>query len=285
MGAQVICGGFRALQDGRRCRAARDRQERRDGMSATPRNDDADTPEGRHPEGRHADAFAEARAELLREIAEDAREAAAYTGRPELRPEVLRAIAAVPREAFVEERYAARAYDNRPLPIGGGQTISQPFVVALMSDLGGAAPGRRILEVGTGCGYQAAVLAELGAEVWSVEALPDLYETARKRLMQLGVRGVHLRLGDGSRGWPEAAPFDGIVVTAAAAGRVPPALIDQLAPGGRLVCPVAEDGGGLGALFGRPVQQLRLIEKDAAGRISSRDVLPVAFVPLVETQE
>ncbi len=225
------------------------------------------------------------RRRLLEEIARDAREAADWTGRPALRPEVLEAIARVPREAFVSPVYAAEAWENRPLPIGEGQTISQPFIVALMSDLCGAGPGKRILEVGTGCGYQAAVLAALGAEVWSIEALPHLYDTARARLTDLGVAHVHLRLGDGARGWPEAAPFDGILVTAAAAERVPPALVEQLAPGGKLVCPVAARGGGLGGLWGSPVQQLRLVEKDDAGAVTGRDVLPVAFVPLVEAPQ
>jgi protein-L-isoaspartate(D-aspartate) O-methyltransferase len=223
-----------------------------------------------------------ARRRLLATVAEEARACAGWTGLSALRPEVLAALGSVPREAFVAPAYAGAAWENRPLPIGEGQTISQPFIVALMSDLCGAGPGTRILEVGTGCGYQAAVLAALGAEVWSVEALPGLYETARRRLAELGVEQVHLRLGDGARGWPEAAPFDGILVTAAAAKRVPPALVAQLAPGGRLVCPVAP-GGGFGGLTGTPAQELRLLEKDAEGRVTERDVLPVAFVPLVET--
>jgi protein-L-isoaspartate(D-aspartate) O-methyltransferase len=220
------------------------------------------------------------RRRLIAEIEGDAAATARYTGRDRLRPAVLKALARVPREAFVPAAYRDEAWENRPLPIGGGQTVSQPFVVALMSDLCGAAPGARILEVGTGCGYQAAVLAELGAEVWSIEALAELYETAAARLAELGIEGVHLRHGDGAAGWPEAAPFDGIVVTAAAARRVPPALIEQLAPGGRLVCPVAQ--GGFAGLTGTPAQDLVLVEKDAEGRTTSRDVLPVAFVPLVE---
>ncbi len=240
------------------------------------RNDDP----SQAPQTRGADRRAAARARLLEEIAAEAAETESWTGRGGLREVVLAALGRVPREAFVTPALAGEAYENRPLPIGGGQTISQPFIVALMSDLCGAAPGRRVLEVGTGCGYQAAVLAELGAEVWSVEALPELFDQARARLRELGYAGIHLRLGDGTRGWPEAAPFDGILVTAAAAARVPPALIEQLAPGGRLVCPVAE-GGALG-LFGTPAQWLHLVEKDAHGVVSSRKVLPVAFVPLVE---
>ncbi|WP_162906714.1 protein-L-isoaspartate(D-aspartate) O-methyltransferase [Algihabitans albus] len=227
------------------------------------------------------DHFAGARAGMLKEIAQEAAEAAGWTGRSKLRAEVLEAVGRVPRERFIAAGEAAEAYRNRPLPIGCAQTISQPFIVALMSDLCGAGPGKRILEIGTGCGYQAAVLAELGAEVWSIESLPELYEGARTRLRNLKYRQIHLRLGDGTRGWPEAAPFHGIIVTAAAARRVPPALIDQLAAGGALVCPVAE-GGSLGSLLGTPTQRLYLIQKDVHGVVSSRDVLPVAFVPLVE---
>ena len=233
-------------------------------------------------EAESDDSFAAARAKMLEEIVQEAAEAAGWTGRPKLRPEVLKALDRVPRESFVAPEDAAEAYANRPLPIGCAQTISQPFIVALMSDLSGAGPGKRVLEVGTGCGYQAAVLAELGAEVWSIESVPDLYASARRRLQGIGYPGIHLRLGDGARGWPEAAPFDGILVTAAAARRVPPALIEQLAPGGALVCPVAE-GGSLGSLFGTPSQRLHLIGKDLHGVVSKRDVLPVAFVPLIET--
>ena len=233
-------------------------------------------------EAESDDSFATARAKMLEEIVQEAAEAVGWTGRPELRPEVLKALGRVPREGFVAPRDAAEAYENRPLPIGCAQTISQPFIVALMSDLSGANPGKRVLEVGTGCGYQAAVLAELGAEVWSIESVPDLYDGARRRLQDMGYTQIHLRLGDGARGWPEAAPFDGILVTAAAARRVPPALIEQLAPEGALVCPVAE-GGSLGSLFGTPGQRLYLIEKDSRGVVSRRDVLPVAFVPLIET--
>ena len=232
-------------------------------------------------EAETGDRFAEARAAMLEKIAQETVETAGWTGRPQLRPEVLEAMGRVPREKFLAPQDVGEAYRNRPLPIGCAQTISQPFIVALMSDLCGAAPGKRILEVGTGCGYQAAVLAELGCDVWSVESISALYKSTCKRLHDLDYAQVHLRHGDGTQGWPEAAPFDGILVTAAAAQRIPPALIEQLSPGGALVCPVAE-GGSLGSLLGQPTQKLCLIEKDAYGVVSRRAVLPVAFVPLVE---
>ena len=232
-------------------------------------------------EAEISDRFVEARAAMLEKIAQEAEETAGWTGRAQLRSEVLEAIGRVPREKFLAPQDAGEAYRNRPLPIGCAQTISQPFIVALMSDLSAAGPGKRILEIGTGCGYQAAVLAELGCEVWSIESIPELYEGTCKRLRDLGYGLIHIRHGDGTRGWPEAAPFDGILVTAAAAQHVPPALIEQLSPGGALVCPVAE-GGSLGSLLGRPTQKLFLIEKDAHGVVSRRDVLPVAFVPLIE---
>ncbi|MEF8792108.1 protein-L-isoaspartate(D-aspartate) O-methyltransferase [Thiohalorhabdus sp.] len=207
---------------------------------------------------------------LLSEIAHEARYTGDETGRPELSERVMGAMRAVPREAFVPEDLAHRAYDNEPLPIGEGQTISQPFIVALMSDLLDPEPGDRILEVGTGCGYQAAVLAELVAEVYSIEYLADLGDAASQRLERLGYSNVHVRIGDGNRGWPEAAPFDGIIVTAGAP-ELPEALLEQLAPGGHMVVPVGR------GLMG---QDLRVVSKDAAGEVSSRSVLPVAFVPL-----
>ena len=207
---------------------------------------------------------------LLREIANEARYTGDETGRPELSERVMEAMRRVPREEFVPEDLAHRAYDNAPLPIGEGQTISQPFIVALMSDLLDPEPGDRILEVGTGCGYQAAVLAELVAEVYSIEYLADLGNAASQRLDRLGYANIHVRIGDGNRGWPEAAPFDGIIVTAGAPDR-PETLVEQLAPGGRMVVPVGR------GLMG---QDLRVVSKDAEGEVTSRSVLPVAFVPL-----
>jgi protein-L-isoaspartate(D-aspartate) O-methyltransferase len=183
---------------------------------------------------------------------------------------VLRAMREVPRHEFVPEDYGRLAYEDRPLPIGLGQTISQPYVVALMTELIAPEPGDRILEVGTGSGYQAAVAAELVAEVYSIELLPELAESAAERLRRLGVDNVQVRHGDGYLGWPEHAPFDGILVTAGA-DHVPPPLVEQLAPGARMVIPVGETSED---------QVLRVIEKRLDGTIDTRDVVPVRFVPL-----
>lgn len=197
---------------------------------------------------------------------------AAETGESDLDPQVAAAMLQVPREAFVSPHQADLAYANRPLPIGHGQTISQPVIVALMTQLLRPRAGLKLLEVGTGSGYQAAILAALGIEVFTVETIPELAETARRQLRELGYERVHVRCGDGSLGWPEEAPFDAIIVTAAGP-RIPEALVDQLRPGGRMVIPV----GGPG------FQTLKLIEKAGDGGVHSRDVLPVAFVPLVGT--
>lgn len=210
-------------------------------------------------------------ARLLREIEEEFRATAGYTGRRRLSPAVREALAAVPREEFVPPELAEDAYGNVPLPIGHGQTISQPYIVALMTDLLDPEPAQRVLEVGTGCGYQAAVLAELVAEVYTVEVVRDLGEAADARLRRLGYDNVAVRIGDGGEGWPEAAPFDGILVTAAA-DAVPEALVAQLAPGGRMVVPV--DGSQAG-------QDLLLVTKNLDGEVATEPVLPVAFVPLV----
>jgi len=183
----------------------------------------------------------------------------------------LAAMRAVPRHEFVPPDQRPYAYHDTPLPIGHDQTISQPVVVALMTQLVRPRPGMRVLEVGTGSGYQAAVLAETGARVWTIEIFRVLAEEARGRLARLGYRGVTVRHGDGYAGWPEEAPFDAIVVTAGA-DSIPPALIEQLAPGGRLVMPVGDP---------RFDQELVLVEKDAGGRVASRRILPVRFVPLL----
>ena len=188
-------------------------------------------------------------------------------------PHVLEAMRTVPREAFLPERLAEFAYEDSPLPITRGQTISQPYIVALMTELAGIGPGDRVLEVGTGSGYQAAVLAELGAEVFTIEVIEDLGRTAAERLERLGYGRVHTRIGDGYHGWKEEAPFDAVVVTAAATD-VPPPLVEQLRPGGRMVIPVG------GPYMG---QDLLLIEKSEDGEASRRSVLPVAFVPLTGT--
>jgi protein-L-isoaspartate(D-aspartate) O-methyltransferase len=183
----------------------------------------------------------------------------------------LAAMRAVPRHEFVPPEYRGQAYDDNPLPIGHEQTISQPAIVALMTELISPRKGKRVLEVGTGSGYQAAVLAETGCRVWSIEIFAALAEEARVRLARLGYSNVTVRHGDGYAGWPAEAPFDAVLVTAAA-DSVPPALVEQLAPGGRLVMPL-----------GDPVkdQELIVIDKDAKGRLASRQILPVRFVPLL----
>ena len=228
------------------------------------------------------DGTERARRALLREIAEEVAATSDLLGKSVLAPQVMAAMAKVRRHEFVTGVQQLFAYENRPLPIGYGQTISQPYMVAVMTDLAAAGPGVRVLEVGTGCGYQTAVLAETGAQVTSVELVPQLAEAAAGRLKRLGYDEVEMHRGDGARGWPPGAPYDAIVVTAAAVERVPPALLDQLAPGGRLVIPV-ERHGGRRSLFGfRPEQELLLVSKDLEGRIAERGVLPVAFVPLIE---
>ncbi|HNQ04416.1 MAG TPA: protein-L-isoaspartate(D-aspartate) O-methyltransferase [Thiobacillaceae bacterium] len=207
---------------------------------------------------------------LLDEIRADVRQTAYLTGRAVLEARVVEALRRVPRHAFVPEELELSAYANHPLPIGHGQTISQPYIVALMTDLVRPRPDHVMLEVGTGSGYQAAVLAGLVKQVYSVEIVEALARQARERLSRLGYGNVEVRVGDGHDGWPEHAPYDGILVTAAAES-VPPALMDQLRPGGNLVIPVGRPGS---------VQQLRVIHKQADGGIHTEDLLPVAFVPL-----
>ncbi len=223
-----------------------------------------------------------AREALLREIAQEVLETSDLLGKSALAPRVMTAMAKVPRHEFVTGAQRLLAYENRPLPIGHGQTISQPYMVAVMTDLAAAGPGVRVLEVGTGCGYQTAVLAETGAQVTSVELVPQLADAAAERLKRLGYHDVEVHCGDGAKGWPPGAPYDAILVTAAAVGRVPPALLDQLAPGGRLVIPVERSGGRRGLFSFRPEQELLLVSKDPEGRTVERSVLPVAFVPLIE---
>jgi protein-L-isoaspartate(D-aspartate) O-methyltransferase len=186
-------------------------------------------------------------------------------------PTTLAAIRTVPRHEFVPPEYRSLAYEDLPLPIGHDQTISQPAVVALMTQLMAPSLGKRVLEVGTGSGYQAAVLAQAGCRVWTIEIFGTLAKHARARLARLGYSSIHVRHGDGYAGWPEAAPFDAILVTAAA-DSVPPALLKQLAPGGRLVMPVGDQVAH---------QELVVVQKDAAGRLTSRQLVPVRFVPLL----
>lgn len=190
----------------------------------------------------------------------------------EIDPRVLEAMRQVPRHEFVPPEIRYAAYRNRPLDIGYGQTISQPYIVALMTDLLHLKTSSKVLEIGTGCGYQAAVLAELASEVYSIEIVEDLGIKAAETLERLGT-GVHTRIGDGYKGWPEAAPFDAIIV-AAAPDHIPPALIDQLKPGGRMVIPV-----------GRFNQELMVVAKNADGTIFSEDVVPVRFVPFTREPE
>lgn len=210
------------------------------------------------------------RAALLDEIAHEMRETAQWTGRTALSPRVAGALAKVKREAFVAPGSEPAAYENRPLPIGHGQTISQPFIVALMTELLDLQADARVLEVGTGSGYQAAVLAQVAGTVYSVEVLPELAASAAVALASQGYANVELRTSDGGLGWPEQAPFDAIIVTAAALD-VPSALLDQLLPGGRMVIPIGPRHGD---------QELLLVTKDAAGNVIRRSILPVAFVPL-----
>lgn len=209
-------------------------------------------------------------ARLLKEIEAEALSTAAHTGISAFRPRTMKALAAVPRHEFVPEEERASAYLDLPLPIGHGQTISQPYIVALMTDLLELGSADRVLEVGAGSGYQAAVLSKLAKTVHTVEIVPALARACRERLARLGYANVFVHEGDGGAGWAAEAPFDAIIATAAAR-RVPPALAEQLKPGGRMAIPLGEEGGP---------QELLLLAKDARGQISARPVLPVRFVPL-----
>jgi protein-L-isoaspartate(D-aspartate) O-methyltransferase len=217
-----------------------------------------------------ADEYAARRDVLIHEIEHDVRATSLRIGKEALDGRVMEVMGRVPRHEFVPPYLRSHAYDNRPLPIGHGQTISQPYIVALMTDLLNPQPGDVVLEVGTGSAYQAAVLAELVERIYTVEIIEPLGEEARNRLRRLGYQNASVRIGDGYYGWPEHAPFDGIIVTAAA-GHIPPPLIRQLKPGGRMVIPV---GGHF------MTQQLMLVEKTEDGKIKTRQVLPVRFVPL-----
>ena len=214
--------------------------------------------------------YTKERERLVRDIVAEVRATVGETGRARLSDAVLHAMAKVPRHRFVPPSLIDAAYLDRPLPIGMGQTISQPFIVALMTDLLEPAPGARVLEVGTGSGYHAAVLAECFARVYTIEIVPPLGEQARRLLAELGYRTIDVRIGDGYRGWPEAAPFDAILVTAAP-DHVPEPLVNQLAAGGRLVIPVGPRGGR---------QELLVITKARDGRTVTRKTLVVRFVPL-----
>jgi len=218
----------------------------------------------------HADPAAQ-RAQMVAEIEAMYAETRFETGIGAMSPAVRAAMGKVERHRLVSPEQASFAYRNHPLPIGAGQTISQPYIVALSTDLIDPEPGDVVLEVGTGSGYQAAVLAEIVGQVYTIEIIASLARRAEEHLAALGYRNVEVRTGDGYLGWPEHAPFDGIVVTAAAPS-IPPALVDQLKPGGRMAIPVGGEG---------EIQFLMLVTKRADGQIEQRRVLPVRFVPLV----
>lgn len=209
--------------------------------------------------------------DMIAQIEAGYRKTASYTGHPAPSAAVLAAMRHVPRHAFVRPEDRSAAHENRPLPIGHGQTISQPYVVALMADLLATGPRSRVLEVGAGSGYAAAVLSRIAGEVWALEVVAELAHAAATRLARQGYTNVHVRHGDGHHGWPEEAPFDAILVSAATPS-VPEALFDQLAVGGILVAPLGPVGGE---------QMLTRLRKHADGTRDEEPVLPVAFVPLV----
>lgn len=215
--------------------------------------------------------FAALRQHMLAEIAAQTIFLTSSLGKPVLDRRVLDVMSRVPRHAYVRDELQALAYADMPLPSGFGKTISQPFIVALMTDLLELQPGDVVLELGTGLGYQAAILAALARQVYSIERIAGLADDARRRLARAGVRNVEVRIGNGRAGWPEHAPFDKIIVTAAP-DEVPPTLLGQLKPGGRMVLPAGPPDA----------QRLVLVRKDAEGRVSQRDVLPVRFSLLDE---
>ncbi len=214
----------------------------------------------RVPETNPADLYATTRESMVRNQIEN---------RGVRDPRVLDSLRHTPRHAFVPAHLRFLAYRDSALPIGHRQTISQPYIVALMSEMLDVRPHHKVLEVGTGSGYQAAVLAPLADHIYSIEIVPELARTAKQRLARLGYKNITVIEGDGYKGWPEEAPFDRIILTAAPP-ELPPALLDQLKPGGKLVAPVGED-----------YQELVLVEKDAGGKITRRRGEPVRFVPMV----
>lgn len=215
------------------------------------------------------------RESLIKEIEADVRDTSLYLDKEKLDSHVVKALRTVPRHKFVQDRLQEYAYENRPLPIGYGQTISQPYIVAIMTDLIKPKKHHRILEVGTGSGYQAAVLAELVKQVYTIEIVKPLAIQAGQRLKSLGYKNIITKQGDGYYGWHKFAPFDAIVVTAAAS-HIPPPLLKQLKPGGRMIIPV-------GSRF--MTQQLLLVNKDKQGKLSTKQILPVMFVPLTGKHE
>jgi protein-L-isoaspartate(D-aspartate) O-methyltransferase len=216
-----------------------------------------------------ADEYTQPRQRMIADIEDDVRATAIYIDKISFDIRVMQAMKTVPRHEFVHKRLRLIAYKNRPLPIGHGQTISQPYIVALMTDLLQPQPEHRVLEIGTGSGYQAAVLSGLVEQVYTIEIIEELGKSATRRLSQLGYANIETRIADGYTGWPEHAPFDGIIVTAAIS-HIPPPLVQQLKKGGRMVIPV-------GTRF--QTQYLTLVEKDMQGSVTTRQILPVAFVP------
>lgn len=218
------------------------------------------------------DSFAEARRRLMEEIEAEALETNGWTGRARYSDRVMAAMAKVPRHEFVAPADLSMAYVNSPLAIGHRQTISQPYIVAVMTDLLDLHPDDRVLEVGTGCGYQAAVLAEVAGRVYSIEIVRELGEEAARRLRELGYDNIETRIGSGYQGWPEAAPFDAVMVTSAPP-QIPEALVEQLKPGGRMVVPVG---------LRNEAQMLYRCVKRKNGTLDKEAKLPVAFVPMVD---
>ncbi|MBT5108382.1 MAG: protein-L-isoaspartate(D-aspartate) O-methyltransferase [Rhodospirillaceae bacterium] len=217
------------------------------------------------------DAYAKSRDRLIAQIERDVRDTRNFLGKDQLDPRVIEALRRTPRHEFVEDaRQRADAYENRPLPIGHGQTISQPYIVAIMTDMLQLTPESTVLEIGTGCGYQTAILAQLAARVYSVEIVAALAKSAKARLARLGYRNVRVMQGDGRMGWAPEAPYDAIIATAAAR-ETPVGLRDQVRPGGRMVIPL-----------GAPhmAQSLVRLDKDEDGHWSEHCHLPVAFVPM-----
>ena len=216
-----------------------------------------------------ADEYAQQRQQMVTVIEDDVHITEKYINKESFNKIVMQAMNTVPRHEFVPANMRAMAYENRPLPIGHGQTISQPYIVALMTDLLQPQPDQRVLEIGTGSGYQAAVLSHLVAQVYSIEIIEELGESSAQLLTRLGYDNVETRIADGYDGWPQHAPFDSIIVTAAIS-HIPPPLVQQLKKGGRMVIPV-------GTRF--QTQYLTLVEKDLQGKVTTRQILPVIFVP------
>ncbi len=221
------------------------------------------------PQVTATDSYQQMRQRLVLEVAGDVAQTSGYIGKDTLDERVMRVLGTVARHQFVPPELQYLAYENRPLPIGHGQTISQPYIVALMTDLLEPGPDDVVLEIGTGSGYQAAILSRLVKQVYSIEIIPELATSATERLHQLGFDNVEVKNADGYYGWPEHAPFDAIIVTAASS-HIPPPLVQQLKPGGVLMIPV-------GPAF--QVQQLSMVRKNAEGEITIRQLMPVSFVP------